>query len=111
MTRQICQVEEVYNSLLYQVGQHLGLVQDVWNTWADICETLGCITILHVCEMFGGEQGTEPDTKQVEGLQDVSGGEEGRSENEDDGPQLFAKDSANTERCADRNALESIAFI
>ena len=26
MTRQICQVEEVYNSLLYQVGQHLGLV-------------------------------------------------------------------------------------
>ena len=39
------------------------------------------------------------------------GVEEGRSENEDDNPQLFAKDSANTERCADRNALESIAFI
>ena len=38
-------------------------------------------------------------------------GEEGRSKNEDDGPQLFAKDSANTERCADGNALESITFI
>ena len=56
MTRQICQVEEVYNSLLYQVGQHLRLVWDVWNIWADICETLECTTILHVCEMFGGEQ-------------------------------------------------------